>query len=304
MDVLVNLDKPEGMTSSDVVQEVKGLLNVKKAGHCGTLDPLATGVLLICTGHATVLADYFALMTKEYVVTLKLGVRTDSFDRCGKIIEERDSAFVTREMFALALENFTGEIVQKPPMYSAIKVSGVALYKMARKGMEVDRKDRVVRIYNNVVERFEYPWVTLRVSCSKGTYVRALVNDIGECLGTCATVWALRRTAVGSYRVDGAATFGSLSIDGVGGGHGIITMDDALTQMPVLVVDDESAWRLVNGQVVSLNGAAFEGSGDFRIKGPDGVLVGIGLYKEGGIKIQTLLINRDKYLKHLFKKNC
>lgn len=299
MDIVINLDKPEGITSHGAVQDVKSFLDIEKAGHTGTLDPMASGVMLVCTNKATVLSDYFLSMDKEYIATFKLGVLTDTLDKCGRVLEKNGTAFVTTHNVLDALSPFYGDILQTPPMYSAIKVSGRPLYKIARQGGEVERKKRTVSIYENTLVSFSNPYVTIKVVCSKGTYIRSLVNDIGESLGTFATLWSLRRTAVGPYRVSEAATYRSLI---EGGNHGLISAGDSLYWLDKILVNTDEAWRLTNGQQIDAD-KEVSSNGPIKIIGPDGEFLGIGFREKDKVKLKSYLQDRSRYLKNRFKKN-
>ena len=196
---VIIIDKPAGKTSHDVVQDVKRALRVKKAGHAGTLDPLATGVLPVCVNEGTKLAGFLAGGRKEYRVTMLLGVKTDTLDIEGAVVEHREPR-VGQGDIERALAAFSGKIVQQPPRYSAIKHKGRALHQWARKGTPVDAPPRDVEIYEIRLESVRLPHVTFHVSCSKGTYMRSLCDDIGERLGCGACLSALRRTRSGPFQ--------------------------------------------------------------------------------------------------------
>lgn len=196
------LDKPQGLSSNEALQRVKRLFNASKAGHTGSLDPLATGVLPLCFGEATKLSQFLLDSDKRYRVLIKLGVRTDTGDAEGKIIasiEEGETAEISRDQIEDALAKFDGVIDQVPPMYSAIKQQGVPLYKLAREGKEVERASRQVTIYSIDLLGFGDWELKLEVSCSKGTYIRTLADDLGELLGCGAHVKELRRLQAGSF---------------------------------------------------------------------------------------------------------
>jgi tRNA pseudouridine55 synthase len=196
---IVLLDKPAGMTSNRALQRVKRLLGARKAGHTGSLDPLATGMLPVCVGAATKLSQYLLDARKVYRVTGMLGVATDSGDADGAVIERCDQTDITGAQVAVALERFLGPISQVPPMYSALKHQGRRLYELARAGTEVERKPRTVTIYELCLDEFSWPWISFTVACSKGTYVRTLLADIAAAIGTVGHVTALRRLRVGPF---------------------------------------------------------------------------------------------------------
>lgn len=200
------VDKPTEWTSHDVVAKIRNHFKFNKVGHGGTLDPLATGLLIILIGKGTKLSQYVMASIKEYEGTIHLGHVTDSQDRDGQLLEENDASGITQDMFEKAMEPFKGDIQQIPPMVSAIKKNGTALYKLARKGEEIEREPRECTIYDYQLTRFENPLADVKVACSKGTYIRTLAHDIGAALGCGACLDELRRTASGKFRVEDALT--------------------------------------------------------------------------------------------------
>ena len=193
------VDKPSGVTSSKLVQVIKKRFSLNKIGHTGTLDPLATGLMVLCVGQATKFSQFLLVKDKSYRVSIKLGVATDTFDAEGLVTSEKAVNHVTRELIEASLTNFQGEIEQIPPMYSAIKKNGVPLYKMARRGLKVDLEPRKVRIYEIKMLGFDGKFLDLKVCCSKGTYIRTIAADLGDVLGCGAHVAELRRLSVGTY---------------------------------------------------------------------------------------------------------
>ncbi len=200
------IDKPGGMTSHDVVMRVRRILGVKKIGHTGTLDPMATGLLPLCIGGATKIARFLEGGEKEYRATIKFGVETDTYDAEGKVVAESDTSGVNEEMVLEALTQFKGKIQQIPPMYSAVKIGGTPLYKLARKGITVEREPKEVEISDIDVEEFTMPLLTMRITCSKGTYIRTLCHDLGSAVGCGAHLVALRRTRSGYFSIQDAIT--------------------------------------------------------------------------------------------------
>lgn len=200
------IDKPGGMTSHDVVMRVRRILGVKKIGHTGTLDPMATGLLPLCVGGATKIARFLEGGEKEYRATIKFGVETDTYDAEGKVVAESDTSGVSEEMVLEALAQFKGKIKQIPPMYSAVKIGGTPLYKLARKGITVEREPKEVEISAIDVEEFTMPLLTMRITCSKGTYIRTLCHDLGSVVGCGAHLVALRRTRSGYFSIQDAIT--------------------------------------------------------------------------------------------------
>ena len=210
IDGVLLVDKAPDMTSHDVVAVARRTLNQKKIGHCGTLDPMATGLLILTLGRGTKIQDLLMSEDKEYVGTVKLGETTSTQDKQGEVLETKDVPDFSREQIAEAMDKFTGDFHQIPPMVSAIKKGGVPLYKLARQGKEVKRDPRLVHVYNYELARVEVPEFDFRVVCSKGFYVRTYAFDIGNELGCGAHLSALRRTKSGKFIADGAITFDEL----------------------------------------------------------------------------------------------
>lgn len=249
---IINLNKPPGITSHKATKKVQKILSAYRAGHAGTLDPDAEGVLIVCLNEATRITEYLAELEKEYLVQMQLGLKTDTYDLSGNIISERDPSGVTEQRLREVVKEFVGEIQQEPPMYSAIKKDGVPLYRLARKGITVERKKRIVRIQSILVLSFSLPDAIIRVRCSKGTYIRSLVNDIGERLSVGAVVKKLQRTRVGHFGIDEAVGFEDLER----GTYNLITIDEALSHIPSL--------RLTPRQHrLALHGTGFNISVDF-----------------------------------------
>lgn len=193
------IDKPIGLTSHDVVLKVRKAINVKKIGHLGTLDPMATGVLPLCIGRATKVARFLDNVKKEYIAKIRFGVETDSYDATGRVVAERDTGSICEEDIRKTLQLFKGKIKQIPPMFSAVKVNGTPLYKLARRGITIERKPRDIEFYSIDIEEVDLPYLTLKISCSKGTYIRSLSHDIGVKLGCGAHLVALRRIRNGQF---------------------------------------------------------------------------------------------------------
>ncbi|MFN9026521.1 MAG: tRNA pseudouridine(55) synthase TruB [Akkermansiaceae bacterium] len=204
------VDKAPDMTSHDVVAIARRALNTKKIGHCGTLDPMATGLLMLVIGKATKIQDLLMSEDKVYEGTLTLGQRTSTQDKEGEVLETREVGNLSEADIRGAFEIYKGEFEQMPPMVSAIKMDGVPLYKLARKGVEIERKLRPVRVTGYEIKRVELPEVDFRVECSKGFYVRTYANDIGEKLGCGAHLSALRRTQSGKFNLDRSVTVAQL----------------------------------------------------------------------------------------------
>ena len=205
-DGVLLVDKAAGMTSHDVVALVRRRLQIKKVGHCGTLDPIATGLLLLTLGRGTKIQDLLMSEDKEYSGTLTLGATTDTQDRAGQILEEKPVPPLSEETVRAAFEKYRGDFYQMPPMVSAIKQGGVALYKLAREGKTVERAPRLVHVYSYKIRQIASPEIDFTVNCSKGFYVRTYAHDIGETLGCGAHLNNLRRTRSGRFPVEGAVT--------------------------------------------------------------------------------------------------
>lgn len=211
MDGIVVVNKPEGITSHDVVARVRRIFRIRRVGHAGTLDPLATGVLVILLGKTTKLFNKFQSLDKAYRATLQLGLKTHTADILGKVIEQKSYAGITQEKIEEIFKQFVGEIEQIPPMVSALKIGGRRLYKLARKGIEVDRKPRLIRIHQFRLINFADSTVEFYVECSKGTYVRQLAEDVGQALGCGACITQIERTKVGSFAIEQAVRLDDLN---------------------------------------------------------------------------------------------
>lgn len=207
---VVIIDKDINMTSFDVVRKVKNILNCKKVGHTGTLDPMATGVLPICIGKATKAVNYLIKDEKEYIAEVKLGEITDTYDREGTIIDKKEILFTESEL-AEAINSFKGTILQKPPKYSALKINGKRMYDLARAGIDFEVKVREVNIFNIEIVNISMPMFTIKVKCSKGTYIRSLAYDIGEKLNCGAHLYNLRRINSGQFNINNAVKLDELN---------------------------------------------------------------------------------------------
>ncbi|HVO68066.1 MAG TPA: tRNA pseudouridine(55) synthase TruB [Syntrophales bacterium] len=247
MNGIIVIDKPTGKTSYDVVEDVKKALSVRKAGHTGTLDPMATGVLPVCINEATKLVQFLSMDTKDYRATMLLGVKTDTQDIEGKIIA-RDEPYVGLDDIDNVFNRFIGQIEQVPPRYSAIKFKGKSLHRWMRKGIAVDPPPRTVEIYNIGIDELKLPYITFSVSCSKGTYVRSLCSDIGDILGCGACLASLRRTRSGIFSEVSAVPLASIDeAKGKRLPEYIISLVNALPDLPVIYVDDIFAKKLKGG---------------------------------------------------------
>jgi len=256
------IDKPQGVTSNGILQQIKRLYGAAKAGHTGALDPLATGVLPLCFGEATKFSQMMLDSDKAYITTARLGVRTETGDAEGAVVEEKPVPALTEAEVEAVLEDFRGDIQQVPSMYSALKHQGKPLYEYAREGIEIDRPARPVTIYELKLLAIRENELDLAVTCTKGTYIRSLVEDIGEQLGCGAHVSALRRTLAAGYTLANAHDVKELeamrergdSLDGL-----LLPPESALTMFPEHRLAGPALVSILNGQPVRIPGQPFEG---------------------------------------------
>jgi len=254
---VVIVDKPAGITSHDAVDRVRKLLGERKAGHTGTLDPMATGVLPVCVGEATKIASFLTGDDKVYEATMRLGVRTDTLDMTGQVLAEQQPRATEADVKAV-LAAFVGTITQVPPQYSAVKVRGKALYKWARKGIRVEPPPREVQIREILLQGIELPRVRFTVTCSKGTYVRTLCADMGDRLGCGAALEQLRRTRSGIFRLQDAVRLDGESDDGIRARleQGLIPMNRALPGLRDIVIPLLFEQKLAKGHQPDVEGLA------------------------------------------------
>ena len=252
---IVVLDKANGLSSNAALQEVKRLYEANKAGHAGSLDPLATGVLPVCLGEATKVSQFLLDSDKRYRARIKLGIRTDTGDSEGSIIERNEGISVSRKAVERALTKFKGEVEQVPPMHSAIKMNGVPLYKLARKGITVEREPRLVTLYQICLVEFVNSELELEISCSKGTYIRTIADDLGQELGCGAHVIELRRTQAGVFTEKDSISAEELALEKENRGldkidQFLIPMDRAIQDLPEVNLPSITASHVKNGQAV------------------------------------------------------
>jgi len=288
------LDKPKGISSNKALQQVKKLFNAQKAGHTGSLDPLATGILPICLGEATKVSAFLLDADKRYRVTVKLGEKTTTADAEGEIVETRSVDGVTETAINNVLADFTGALKQLPPMYSAVKHQGQRLYKLARQGIEVERKPRDIHIHELKMLGFELPHFQLDVHCSKGTYIRTLAEDIGEQLGCGAHVVELRRTGVGAFyrqpvtvsELDTAAKQGFESLDAM-----LLPIDSALQNWQDIHLSSDLEFYVKQGQAVMIPKAPADGL--VRLYGANDNFIGVGIIQsDGKVAPKRLMLNQ------------
>ena len=277
MNGIVIVDKPEGWTSQDVVSKLRGVLHTRRIGHGGTLDPMATGVLPVFVGRGTRGVEFFEHAEKTYEAVLRLGVTTDTEDITGEVLETR-TVDVTKEAFLSVLDRFRGEIQQIPPMYSALKINGQKLCDLARKGKEVARKPRTITIHALECLAFDGQNATLRVACSKGTYIRTLCKDIGEALGCGGCMGALRRIAAGAYTIHEAVPLQTL-IDAEKPEDYLLPVDSLFAEYPAITLTAKQEKCCRNGASFTYAGKsgtyrAYSANGEFLAltKAEDGVM--------------------------------
>ena len=251
MNGIVIIDKPQGWTSQDVVSKLRGVLHTKRIGHGGTLDPMATGVLPVFVGRATRGVEFFEHAEKCYETVLRFGIATDTEDITGTVLEEKP-VNLTRQQLDAVLENFRGEIQQIPPMYSALKINGQKLCDLARKGKEVERKPRTITILELTVLDFTGDTATLRVACSKGTYIRTLCKDIGQALGCGGCMESLRRVQAGAYTIEEAVPLAQL-VESDDPESYLRPVDTMFTQYEAVTLTQKQALRCRNGNSFSID---------------------------------------------------
>jgi tRNA pseudouridine55 synthase len=290
--------KEVGWTSHDVVAKLRSLFGGIKVGHAGTLDPAATGVLPVLLGRATRVAEYLVEWDKEYRAVMRLGEATDTQDATGTVLTRVDPSQVQPEALYQVVARFRGRQLQLPPMYSAVKIAGQPLYKAARAGQTIERQERSIDVHALDILAIEGRDITLRVVCSKGTYVRTLCADIGQALGVGAHLSALERRRVGPLSIDHALTVSQIAERLTVGGLGehLRTIDQTLAPMPAITIDDEEAQRVLHGGAVSPVGArslrALPDPVVVRLQNQQGRLLAIGKYEprtDGPIKIHKVL---------------
>lgn len=244
MDGVINIYKPEGITSFDVIRDLRKLCNTKKIGHTGTLDPLAKGVLPVCIGRATKLVDYIMNDFKIYKAHLKLGIVTDTYDREGKVLRTCPLNSSIDEI-ASVINSYIGDSLQTPPMFSALKINGKKLYELARQGIEVEREKRPITIYSIDIENIINEDVVFTVKCSKGTYIRSLCYDIGEKLKCGGTMWGLERLQTGTFTVENSVPLSQLTSENVN--NYIISIEEALNKYEKVTFQTNYEIKLKNG---------------------------------------------------------
>lgn len=296
VDGVLVLDKPQGCTSNQILQRVKRMYGADKAGHTGSLDPLATGVLPLCFGEATKFSQFLLEADKAYVVKARWGVRTTTADADGEVVETCATDGLTRAALLDVLPRFMGEIEQIPSMYSALKVNGQPLYKLARQGVEVEREARKIHIHQLDLLDFDALHFSLFVRCSKGTYIRNLVEDIARAMGNLAHVVELRRTQAGAYTLAQAVTVETLVHALESGGHEaldrfLLPLGSSADHWPALQLTENTAFYLCNGNPVQVPGAPARGW--VKLLGPEQEFIGVGEIEDDGKVAPRRLISRS-----------
>ena len=292
MDGVINIFKNTGMTSFDVVRKIKKVAGTGKVGHTGTLDPEACGVLPVCIGKGTKIIDYIMNSDKIYEVEFKLGIKTTTYDLEGDVIQEKDSSNIENEEILKSIYSFEREYSQIPPMYSAIKQNGVRLYELARKGIEVERKGRLVSIHKIEDVRINNPYISMKVICSKGTYIRSLCYDIGENLQVGATMTKLKRSKTSKFTEEKSINIEDINSENIK--DYIISIEDALDSYEKLVISNKFSKLLINGVKVfdkRLTKEKVEIGKLYRVYDENNNFIGLGKSDHQGFKIEKLLIN-------------
>lgn len=250
MNGIILIDKPQGLTSRDVVDKVSRIINTKKVGHTGTLDPMATGVLVLCIGKATKISELITNYDKEYIAEITLGIETDTLDIEGNIIKEVTDIYVTKDQIIDALNSFMGKIKQQVPIYSAIKVKGKRLYEYARNNKDIELPTRDIEIFDiELISDIINNKFKIKCHVSKGTYIRSLVRDIGIKLGYPACMSSLRRTKQGRFSIDDCYTIKDIEDNK----YNLISTDKALFNIKTMVVDEELEEKIRNGAIIDKN---------------------------------------------------
>ena len=285
MDAIFNVLKPPKMTSHDVIGFLRRALNTKKIGHGGTLDPDAAGVLPVFAGSATRLLEFAVEGRKEYIAEFTLGAQTDTGDDSGEVVKTLPVPQLTQEQLLAVLAKFIGPQLQLPPMYSAIKINGKKLYQLARQGVEVERTARPIEVYKLELLHYTEKSFTVRVACSKGTYIRVLGEDLATALGTCGTMSFLLRTQVGAYTIDKAFTLQEIAANPEGCAAEPLTAVDAL---PKLRMNARQAARITNGVRTTLAGTA---DGRYVLLGPEDEFLGIVRCEQERLQAEKILMH-------------
>jgi len=268
----LNINKEKGLTSHDVVQRIRRILKIKRVGHTGTLDPDADGVMLVCIGRAARTSLFINDLNKEYKAVMTLGSSTNTQDASGDTVETAPVPDLTRQEIEQALDSFLGETEQIPPMFSAIKKNGIPLYVLAREGKTSSRSPRKINIYANKLISISLPFVTFKVTCSSGTYIRTLCEDLGKKLGTVAHLHELTRTAVGKFSIEQSLSLSELEskVTSEEDSYGfVIPTEEGISHYPKAIISSESASKALNGVAIPVSSAKVENSEHTDLKNPN-----------------------------------
>lgn len=281
MDGIIIINKPSGCTSHDIVSKIRKKLNIKKVGHTGTLDPLATGVLPILLGNATKLSKYLINHDKEYIATIKLGVKTDTADIEGIVLEKQEVPQISEKQIIEVLDSCIGKQKQIPPMYSAIKVKGKKLYEYARNGENIEVEPRDIEIYNIELIQYKDNNIKFKVACSKGTYIRSLCENIAQKLNTIGTMLELKRTQVGIFKIEEAAELEELLTNGINE-ENLITTEKLFAKRPKVILNQNQLKSFLNGVKLKTENE----DGIYRIYAETNNFIGLG-------EVKNRLLKRD-----------
>ena len=293
-DGIINVNKPAGWTSQDVCTKLRHVLHIRKIGHTGTLDPMATGVLPVCVGKATRIIEYFDRDSKTYRASMKLGITTDTLDITGKVMETAGYTDVTEKAVREAFKAYTGNVRQIPPKYSALKINGKRAYDLAREGREFEIKPREIIIYNNEIRRIDLGSgeIEFDVTCSKGTYIRTICDDIGRELGCGAVMTALTRTASGYFRIEDSHTIEEIMEDDDPLNNKLIPADITLEKLGKIELNDNRITAFMNGNSSWRNGFRITEPSSFdelyRVYGNSSFL-GVGAVENGSLVPQKVI---------------
>ncbi len=292
MDGVLNIHKMPGITSHGVVQRVRTLFGEKRVGHTGTLDPSATGVLVVCVGKATRIARYLEAGEKEYHAVMQIGVTTDTCDADGEVLRDGAYASPDRSRILQVLQHFSGRFMQVPPVYSAVKVRGVPSYRLARQGKAEPLKPRPVTIHSIALEDYQDPFLSLRIKCSKGVYIRTLCADIGEALGTGGHMIRLVRTRSGRFHIGQAITLDKLALLSRDELRAVLVpMSDALDNIPAINVNDDDSRKISHGMRIQLQDSDRpEKEMLVRIHDANGRLVALGMAGQGLVRPKAVFL--------------
>lgn len=301
---VIIINKPADWTSQDVCAKLRGRLHIKRIGHTGTLDPMATGVLPVCIGNATRIIEYYDMDKKRYHAAMQLGIVTDTLDITGQVIEEKDWINVVDEDVFTAFNDYKGDILQIPPKYSAVKINGRRAYELAREGKEIDIKPRNIKIFDNKITSIDLKSgiIEFDVECSKGTYIRSMIDDIGNKLGCGATMTSLVRTGSGIFDIDNAVDLASIvEMSDEEINNLIIPADITISNLGSVIINDNNIIAARHGNRISqqsysiINESTFETEGKFcyRMYSSDNMFIGVGIIIDNYLQPKKVIVDAD-----------